>query len=86
MSMENVLHGVGLIGPVLFTYAYAMVALGRWASTYYLFHLLNVVGSLCVLLSLTVAWNLPLFLIEIAWAGIGVYGLLQPYLRRTTST
>jgi paired small multidrug resistance pump len=77
MTQEIVLNIIGLIGPLLFAYAYAMVALGRWESTRPRFHILNIVGSLCVLASLTVAWNLPLFLIEIAWAGVGIYGLLR---------
>lgn len=82
MNYAPVLHAIGLLGPALFTYAYAMVALGRWQSTHPWFHLLNIFGSLCVLASLIVAWNLPLFLIEIAWAAIGIYGLLRPRLHR----
>lgn len=66
---------LGLVAPVLFLYAYAMVSLGRWPSTAMKFHVLNLLGGVFILLSLTVQWNLPVFVLEICWCSISAYGI-----------
>jgi len=75
--MENIVTILGLVAPALFLYAYAMVSLGRWPSTAPKFHLLNLLGGLFILLSLTRQWNLPIFVLEICWCSISLFGLMK---------
>lgn len=67
----------GMLAPVLFLYAYAMVSLGRWPSTAFKFHILNFLGGAFILLSLTRQWNLPVCILEICWCSISIVGMLK---------
>ncbi len=77
LNIEVWIEVLGLIAPVLFLYAYAMVSLGRWPSTAIKFHLLNFLGGAFILLSLTQYWNLPVFILEICWCSISVVGIIK---------
>ena len=68
---------IGLIAPVLFLYAYAMVSLGRWQSAEFRFHVLNFIGAIFILISLTEQWNLPVCILECCWGAISVYGMIK---------
>ncbi len=73
---------VGLIGSAIMVVAYAY---SNVASTinFRLFNLLNLVGSLLLLASLTVHFNLASMALEIVWAIIALLGLVQAFRRRT---
>lgn len=67
---------VGLIGSGLMVIAYAysnMVA----QMNFLVFNLLNLVGSLLLIASLTVHFNIASMAMEIVWAVIAVFGLIQ---------
>lgn len=66
---------IGLVGVALMLGAYGLLMLGKVAGDTVLFHGMNLSGSLMVLYSLTRDFNLPTFLIELAWSGVAVYGL-----------
>lgn len=72
---DIIISALGLIAPAFFLYAYAMVSLGRWPSTAIKFHVLNLLGGLFILLSLTRQWNLSVCVLEICWCSISVYGI-----------
>lgn len=76
-TTASVILVLGLIAPALFLYAYAMISLGRWPSNATKFHVLNLLGGVFILLSLTQQWNLPIFVLEICWCSISVYGILR---------
>lgn len=75
--MNALITLLGLIAPALFLYAYAMVSLGRWRSTAMKFHALNFLGGFFILLSLTQQWNMPVFILEICWCSISLYGIVK---------
>lgn len=68
---------VGLVGPVLFTWAYLQISLGNWHGGMAKTHLYNLVGAGCILVSLIRFWNLPVFVLEICWGAISLYGLYR---------
>jgi len=68
---------VGLSGPAMFLYAYLMVCIGRWRSTVMKFHLLNLLGAFAILFSLSHDFNLPVFVLEICWGAISIYGMVK---------
>ena len=75
MSIDALIQVLGFLAPVLFLFAYAMVSLGNWQSTMLRYHLFNLLGALCILVSLTRQWNLAVFLLEICWGAISLYGI-----------
>ncbi len=72
---DTVYNAVGLIGPALFMWAYAMLALGYWNGNQLRTHVPNLLGALCILVSLIRFWNLPIFVLEVCWSGISLYGI-----------
>ncbi len=77
--MSELLPIFGLIAPVLFVYAYAMVSIGKWQSTALKFHVLNLLGGGFILLSLIAQWNLSIFILEICWCSISAYGIYKAH-------
>jgi hypothetical protein len=74
-------NGIGLIGSgmMVFAYAYSNVAT---AIDFRLFNLLNLVGALMLIASLTVHFNLASMALELVWAFIALFGLVRA-MRRT---
>jgi len=75
---------IGLTAPVLFLYAYAMITLGRWSPDSLRYQVLNFLGAVAILISLIDHWNLPVFILELCWGAISVYGIFK-VLRRSRS-
>ena len=68
---------IGLLAPVMFLTAYAMVSLGRWRSTQLRFHVLNLLGAGFILVSMIEQWNLPVCFLEVCWGSISLYGIAK---------
>ncbi len=81
--MESILIAVGLAGVSLVLVTYGLLASGRLAAHSAPYQWLNVVGTVGILLSLSVQWNLSAFLLNIAWLTIGVVSLLRIYRQRS---
>lgn len=75
--MSQIIQITGLIAPVLFLYAYAMVSAGKWPSTAIKFHVLNLLGGAFILLSLLQQWNLAVCILECCWCSISAYGIVK---------
>ena len=65
---------VGLIGSALMVVAYAYSNMAK-SLNFVFFNLLNLVGSLLLIWSLTEHFNLASMLLEIVWAAIALLGL-----------
>lgn len=72
----------GLAGVAMVLVAYVGAQLERMPPTGAVALLLNLVGSLLIILSMVRAFNLSAFLMEAAWALTAVYGLGRLALRR----
>ncbi|MDX2095155.1 MAG: hypothetical protein SFW64_04370 [Alphaproteobacteria bacterium] len=68
---------IGLAAPVLFLFAYAMISIGRWQAESLRFQLMNFFGAIAILISLSKDFNLPVFILEICWGAISVYGIVK---------
>ena len=78
MTMElSWADAIGLVAPVLFLFAYAMISLGKWKPEMLRFQLFNLIGAILILVSLTEHWNLPVFILETCWGLISVYGVVK---------
>lgn len=68
---------VGNIGVICFLVAYFLLQRGVVLHTSLSYLLINLIGSLLLIFSLLVTWNLPAFLLEVAWAFISMYGIIK---------
>lgn len=67
---------VGMIGSALMVVAYAYSNMAA-RMNFLLFNLLNLVGSLLLITSLTIHFNLASMTLEIVWALIAILGLAK---------
>ena len=72
----------GLVGVVLILLAYAGAQLQKLDATQPPALLMNLVGSILVLASLTQAFNLSAAVVEGAWALIALFGLVRALIQR----
>lgn len=72
---------VGLIGSAIMVAAYAYSNIAK-AMDFVLFNLLNLVGAVLLIASLTVHFNLASMSLEIVWAGIALVGLAKAWAGR----
>ena len=66
---------VGLLGSALFISAFAYANLAARLDKFW-FNLANLVGSVLLLLSLSVHFNLAAFVLEAAWGAIALAGII----------
>jgi hypothetical protein len=67
---------VGLVGSALMMFAYGYSNLAKRID-FLIFNLLNLVGALLLIGSLTVHFNMASMALEIVWAAIALFGLVQ---------
>lgn len=77
---------VGNIGVLLMVIAYLLLQLKKLSSSAFSYLLLNTIGAVLVLISLTFRFNLSAFLMEAFWLLISLYGLTRPLFSRAQST
>lgn len=66
---------VGIAGVALVLVAYFLLQSGRMPATAPAHSWLNIAGSSAILVSLTHAFNLSSFVIQVAWIAISLWGL-----------
>jgi peptidoglycan/LPS O-acetylase OafA/YrhL len=81
MAAEWIYNAIGLIGVALFLWAYAMINLGYWTERQARFHVPNLVGAGCMIISLSHNWNLPTFVLEICWGTMAIIGIWRSQKR-----
>ncbi len=75
--MELLADIIGNMGVFCFLLAYFLLQKGVILHTQLNYLLLNLVGSLLLIFSLLVNWNLSAFLLEAAWALISIGGIIK---------
>lgn len=77
-----IFDAVGIAGVLLILAAYFLLQTERIRSDELRYPLLNLVGAMLVIVSLTHTFNLASFVIEIAWIAISLYGIIKILRRR----
>jgi len=68
----------GYIGVVLVLLAFLLLQVHKLHGNGLIYQLMNIFGALGVLLSLVFgSFNASAFVMEVAWAAIGIYGVLR---------
>ena len=75
--MDTLGDMVGYAGMLCFLVGYFLMQRGSIAHTGLHYLGLNFVGSLLLMVSLMIHWNLPVFLLEAAWALISIQGIIK---------
>tara|TARA_B100000989_G_scaffold283364_1_gene249224 strand:+ start:301 stop:564 length:264 start_codon:yes stop_codon:yes gene_type:complete len=76
----------GISGVVLVLLAYFLISAEKVTGQSLLYHLLNLVGAILILISLMVFWNLASFIIEVVWIAISLYGIAKIIHRNRKQT
>jgi hypothetical protein len=72
---------VGLLGSALFIGAFAYANIAKTLNKV-CFNLANLAGAILLLISLSVTFNLAAFVLEAAWAGIALFGIVAALRER----
>ncbi len=72
-----VLQAIGVVGFIFYIGGFAALQLGLLDGNGGAFTIINMLGALCVLISLISAFNLASLLIQISWLAIGLMGLFR---------
>lgn len=72
---------VGMIGSALMVSAYAYSNVAK-SINFLLFNIMNLVGALLLIASLTVHFNMASMALEIVWACIALFGLFRVFRKR----
>jgi hypothetical protein len=73
---------VGLGGTLAILVAYFLLQTRRMSATGLGYQLLNLFGGAGILVSLVGKFNLPVFLLELAWVLVSAYGILRSLRER----
>ena len=71
------IDAIGLIGMALILGTYFGLQAGKLDAAELSYSVLNLLGAVLVLISLWFKFNLAAFLLEVAWCGISVYGIVR---------
>jgi uncharacterized membrane protein len=74
---------IGLIGVLLVLIAYTMLQLGYLNPKDFSYSLMNLVGSIFLLVSLYFHWNFASVVIEVVWFLISIYGVYKSISLKT---
>jgi len=72
---------IGLVGSALFIGAFAYANIAETLNKL-VFNLANLAGAILLLISLSVTFNLAAFVLEAAWAGIALFGIVAALRER----
>ena len=75
---------IGMLGVFMILAVYSLVQLDKMDVKGLFYSIINAVGAVFILISLTVTFNMASFVIECAWLVISLFGIFQA-LKRTQS-
>jgi len=84
--MEMLGNILGLMGMMCFLVAYFMLQRNVWMAQSYKYFGANLAGSILLIISLLIDWNLPAFMLEAAWGLISIWGLIKLTQTRKNDT
>lgn len=73
---------IGLIAPIALLLGYALLNLGKLTANHYTYQILNVVGAAALTYTVIRPMSVGVFITELVWTLIGVFGIVKIYLKR----
>jgi len=72
---------IGMLGVFMILAVYSLVQLDKMDVKGLFYSIINAVGAVFILISLTVTFNMASFVIECAWLVISLFGIFQALKR-----
>jgi hypothetical protein len=72
---------IGMVGVFMILAVYSLVQLDKMDVKGLYYSVVNALGAVFILISLTVTFNMASFIIEIAWLMISLFGIFQAFKR-----
>ncbi len=82
--IDILFNGIGVIGVGLILFAYFALERGDLKSDQLSYPVMNLVGAVLLLISLSHTPNIPSIIIELCWMAISIYGIQKILRRRNT--
>ena len=76
---------IGMVGVFMILAVYSLVQLDKMDVKGLFYSVVNAVGAVFILISLTVTFNMASFVIEIAWLMISLFGIFQAFKRKKSN-
>ncbi|HTM63337.1 MAG TPA: hypothetical protein VL360_02400 [Gammaproteobacteria bacterium] len=73
---------IGMSGVTLVLSAYGLLNLNKMSSDSYVYQLMNLIGSILLLISLCFNFNLSSVMIEVVWITFSVIGIIRVFRSR----
>lgn len=73
---------IGMVGVFMILAVYSLVQLDKMDVKGLFYSVVNAVGAVFILISLTVTFNMASFVIEVAWLMISLFGIVQAFKRK----
>ena len=73
---------VGMAGTLMILGGFALLQARTLSGTGLPYQLLNLFGALGILVSLWGSFNLSVFLLEIAWVAVSLYGIVRSFKQK----
>lgn len=80
--LVDIANPVGISGVFLILLSYLLLQIDWWRKESVSYSLINFIGSIAILISLLVHFNLASMIIEVVWILISFYGLTRSLIRR----
>lgn len=82
--MENLFTVIGFLGVLLVLVAYGLLTLGKLSGDDWRYPVLNIIGTLGIVVSLFVQWNLPSMVTQLMWIAVSIIGLMRIARKRAS--
>ncbi len=76
---------VGLAGTLMILAAFFLQQIGKLSGTALAYQSMNLFGAAGILVSLLGAFNMAVFLLEVAWVLVSAYGIVRTLKQRKSS-
>ncbi|AIY11950.1 CBU_0592 family membrane protein [Cellulophaga baltica] len=68
---------IGWAGAVLFILSYLLLSIGRLSSKSKVYHTLNILGAICLVINGFMLRDVPNIVVNLIWGLIGIYAVIK---------
>lgn len=82
--MEQLATAIGFLGVGVILLAYYLLTAGKLAADNWRYPVLNIAGTLGIVVSLLVQFNLPSMVTQLMWIAVSIIGLMRIARKRVS--
>jgi lipid-A-disaccharide synthase-like uncharacterized protein len=82
MDLPFLFDAIGIIGVAIILLGYLLLQTERITSQMLIYPIINLTGSVLLLVSLFWTWNTPSVVIQVCWIAISLYGIFRILKKR----